>query len=380
MEARHVNFELDDYQRDLVESVREVGAKEFGERFAPTKEGLPRAQLRMLADAGYAGMMIGQEDGGQGGTLLDAVLALEAMAAVSSAGADCLQALNFGAVQQLMRHGSDRQRMKFLPDLLSGQKIVTIAMSEPAAGSDVASMETVALVDGAAVVLNGRKIFTSNADVADYFLVWANFGTSPSDIGSVVVERDTSGFSIDTSHSFMSGERYGMLYFDDCRVPNDYILVQDHGLRRMMAVFNVERLGNAARSLGYGAAALRLSLNYAKARVQFGRALAEMQGLQWRLAEMKMKIDSARLLLYRAAATAASGIPTALDSSLAKLSCNRAGYEVAHDAMQIMGGYGYDDESDVNYIYRRTRGWLIAGGTVEQMLNRIAREMLRSGP
>ena len=143
----------------------------------------------------------------------------------------------------------------------------------------------------------------------------------------------------------------------------------------MLAVFNVERLGNASRSLALGQAAFDRAVAYAKERRQFGRRLCEFQGLQWRFAEMKLKLDSARLLLYRAAANADAGLPSELETALAKLACNRAGFEVANDALQVFGGYGYDQESAVNYIFRRTRGWMIAGGSIEQLLNRIANDV-----
>ncbi len=201
------------------------------------------------------------------------------------------------------------------------------------------------------------------------------FGESSRTSGAVLVERAAPGFTIDASHRFVSGERYGMLYFDECRVPAANVLLPEDGFRKMLAVFNVERLGNAARSLALGQAAFDLALDYARERRQFGRRLAEFQGLQWRFAEMKLQLEGARLLLYRAAANADAGLPSALETSLAKLACNRAGFEVANSALQIFGGYGYDHEAAVNYLFRRTRGWMIAGGTVEQMLNRIASEV-----
>src|SRR4029079_15814891 len=134
----------------------------------------------------------------------------------------------------------------------------------------------------------------------------------------------TPGFTVDGSHTFMSGERYGMLYFDDCRVPAANILLSEDGFRRMLAVFNVERLGNASRSLALGQAAFDRAVAYAGERRQFGRRLAEFQGLQWRFAEMKLKLESARLLLYRAAANADAGLPSALETSLPQAARNRA--------------------------------------------------------
>jgi alkylation response protein AidB-like acyl-CoA dehydrogenase len=249
-------------------------------------------------------------------------------------------------------------------------------MTEPEAGSAVTDLQTTARLDGDEVVIDGRKIFTTNGETADTFLVWVRFGKGAASAGSVLVGRGAHGFEVDASHSFLSGENYGMLYLDGCRVPASDVVLWEHGFRQMMAVFNVERLGNASRSLAYGQAALDRAVEHVKQRRQFGRRLAEFQGLQWRLAEMKLKVDAARLLLYRAAANADAGLPSALDASLAKLACNRAGFEVANDALQVLGGAGYDLESDVSYMFRRTRGWMIAGGTIEQLLNRIAEGVL----
>ncbi len=372
-----MDFQLSEYQRDLVASTRDLARGAFGPK-ASTWEAagvFPRQYLKVLADHGLAGITLPEADGGQGGTLLDAVLVIETVAQVCPVAGDCVQALNFGAIQQLARLGSTEQKRRFLTPCLRGEKLITIAMSEPEAGSAVTDLTSRARIEGDTVVIDGRKLFTTNGDHADYFVVWVRFGESSRSSGAVLVERDAPGFTVDGSHRFMSGDHYGMLYFDGCRVPAANVLVAEDGFRKMLAVFNVERLGNSSRSLALGQAAFDLAVDYARERCQFGRRLAEFQGLQWRFAEMKLKLEAARLLLYRAAANADAGLPSALETSLAKLACNRAGFEVANDALQIFGGYGYDHEAQVNYLFRRTRGWLIAGGTVVQMLNRIAEEV-----
>ncbi len=369
-----MDFQLSDYHRDLVAATRQLARDQFAAR-AYTWDGLPREYLKTLADHGLAGITMPVVDGGQGGKLLDAVLVIETVAQVCPTAGDCVQALNFGAIQQLARHGSPRLKARYLQPCLRGEQLITIAMTEPEAGSAVTDLRTRGRVADGYVTVTGQKIFTTHGHSADQFVVWLRFGDDRGSAGAVLVDRDTPGFTVDASHRYMSGEQYGMLYFDDCRVPTDNILVPDDGFRRMLAVFNVERLGNASRSLALGQAAFDLAVGYARERRQFGRRLAEFQGLQWRFAEMKLKLDAARLLLYRAAANADAGLPSALETALAKLACNRSGFEVANDALQMFGGYGYDEEAAVNYIFRRTRGWMIAGGTVEQMLNRVAGEV-----
>jgi alkylation response protein AidB-like acyl-CoA dehydrogenase len=367
-----MDFQLSDFHKELTATARELARDR---RVAGETDGIPRDYLRLLAERGFAGISIPEADGGQGGSLLDAVLVIEAMAEESHVAGDAIQALNFGAIQQLAHLGSDHIKQEFLRPLLAGERLVSIAMSEPEAGSAVTDLRSRATIDGDRVTIRGQKLFTTNPESADLFVVWVRFGESHRSAGAVVVERGTAGFEIDHSHRFMSGERYGMLYFDDMKVPVENVLVSEDGFRKMLSVFNVERLGNSARSLALGQAAFDLAVAYAKERQQFSRRLMEFQGLQWRFAEMKLKLDSARLLLYRAATNAAAGLPSPLESSLAKLACNRAGFEVANDALQIFGAYGYDADARVNYLFRRTRGWMIAGGSIEQLLNQIAMQV-----
>jgi alkylation response protein AidB-like acyl-CoA dehydrogenase len=202
--------------------------------------------------------------------------------------------------------------------------------------------------------------------------VWVRFGPGRDEVGAVAVDRDAPGLSVDASHTFLSGEPYGMLFLDECTVPAANVLVDHDGLRAMLPVFNIERLGNAARSLAAGQAAFDLALAHIGERRQFGKLLSEFQGLRWRLAETGLQLESARLLLYRAAVSAGNGLPAAADTAMAKLACNRAGFAAADAAVQLLGGLGFDAESVAGYLFHRTRGWMIAGGTVEQMLNRIA--------
>jgi hypothetical protein len=373
-----VRFTITVEQQMLVDSVSRLTRSEFGAvngaRDLPV--GVPRNYLTTFAEHGLAGIALPESAGGQGGRLIDAVLAIEAVAQVNPIAGDALQALNFGAVQQIAHHGTDAIKEKFLRPCLAGQSLTAIAMSEPEAGSSVSELRTTARSEGGQVILNGSKIFTTHGADADFFVVWVRFAPGPDAIGAVIVERDSAGFSIDSSNAFLSGERYGMLYLSDCGVAEENILVGQHGFRAMISVFNLERLGNAARSLALGQAALGQAIAHASERVQFGRRLDEFQGLRWRLAEMLLKLESARLLLYRAATNTDDGLPSESETAMAKLACNRAGFEVANEALQILGGYGYDGDSLVGYLFRRTRGWMIAGGTTEQMLNRIARGMV----
>ncbi len=372
-----MHAEVDNYRRELVEAARSFAeAKLSGDANALQSGVKFREYFRLLADQGWAGIFLPTSDGGQGGSLLDAVLVIEAVARVSPLGGDAIQALNFGAIQQVARLGSDDLKERYLKPCLQGTSVISVSMTEPDAGSSVTDLATSAKASGDSVILNGQKIFTTHGAHADYFVVWVKFGPDRESAGAVLVERDTPGLTVDASHVFMSGEHYGILYLDQARVSASNILVDHDGFHRLLAVFNIERLGNATRSLALGQAAFDLAVAHLKDRRQFGRRLAEFQGLQWRIAEIKVQLEAARLLLYAAASNVDVGLPSALDTSMAKLACNRAGFNAANEALQIFGAYGYDNEAVVNYLFRRTRGWMIAGGTIEQMLNRIAAEVI----
>ena len=198
------------------------------------------------------------------------------------------------------------------------------------------------------------------------------YGPGVGGIGSVLVERDTPGFTIGRPSSFMSGEEWCELNFDNCRIPAENVLLGPGGFKKQMAGFNIERLGNTARSLALGRYAFDKAREHASTRQQFGRPLCEFQGLQWKFAEMAIKLEGAQLLLYRAAANADRGLPSAYETAIAKAACNQAGFEVASEAVQIMGAMGYSQDSLVEWCMRRCRGWMIAGGSIEMMKNRIA--------
>jgi alkylation response protein AidB-like acyl-CoA dehydrogenase len=306
---------------------------------------------------------------------MDAVIAIQEIALACPKSADIVQAGNFGPIRTFAEYASAEQKARFLPSLLAGKTLVSLGMTEPDAGSAVTDLRTTVRRDGDEVI-NGSKIFSTHSSEANLFLVYVRFGSGVAGIGSVLVERGTNGFSIGEPSRFMSDEEWCPLFFDQCRIPKENVLLGEGGFKRQISGFNVERLGNAARALSLGRHAFNIARDYALVRQQFGRPLCEFQGLQWKFAEMAVKLDAAQLLLYRAIVNAGDGLPTAYDAAVAKLSCNLAGWEVSNEALQIMGGAGYSKESLVEYCVRRTRGWMIAGGSVEILKNRIAESVL----
>jgi alkylation response protein AidB-like acyl-CoA dehydrogenase len=325
-----------------------------------------------MADAGLIGITTAAEDGGLGGSLMDAVIAIQEVAMVCPRSADVVQAGNFGAIRVLAQYGSDEQKERLLKPLLAGKALIAVAMTEPAAGSAVTEPKTTATPDGGGWRISGEKVFTTHGLHATVFLVYVRFGPGVGGIGSVLIERGAEGFSFGQPSRFLSGEDWNTLYFDNVYVGPENVVLGPGGFKKQISGFNVERLGNSARSLALGRHAFGLARDHALNRRQFGQPLVNFQGLQWKFAEMKIKAEAAQLLLYKAAVGADTGFPSPQDTAIAKTACNRAGFDMANESMQIMGGTGYSEESLVEYCFRRTRGWMIAGGTIEILLNRIA--------
>jgi alkylation response protein AidB-like acyl-CoA dehydrogenase len=341
----------------------------------------PWEVARQMAAQGLLGITVAEADGGQGGTLMDAVIAIEAVASVCPRSADVVQAGNFGAIRVLAEYGTKAQKEKYLKRLLSGESVISVGMSEPEAGSAVTDLATKATPDGAGYRVNGSKVFTTHSAYAEVYLAYVRFGPGVGGIGSVLIDTKAPGVRFGQRSKFMSGEDWAQVYFEDVRVPADMVVLKEGGFKKQIAGFNVERIGNTARSLALGRYAFERAKEWAQQRKQFGRLLCEFQGLQWKFAEMKMKLDAGQLLLYRAAANADRGFPSAEETAIAKAFCNQAGFDVANDALQVMGGLGYSQESLVEYCVRRCRGWMIAGGSIEILKNRIAEEVFgRSFP
>jgi len=369
-----MDFELTPDQTAFADSVRRFarGKLADGALSRAHDPHYPWETAKLLAEQGLLGITIPESDGGVGGSLMDAVIAIQELALVCPKSADIVQAGNFGPIRTFAEYATAQQKARFLPDLLNARKLISLGMTEPDAGSAVTDLTTSAKKDGDFFVINGGKIFSTHSTEAGVFLVYLRYGPGLNGIGSVLVERDTPGFTIGKPSRFMSDEQWSPLYFENCRIPAANVLLGEGGFKKQISGFNVERIGNAARSLGLGRHAFNVARDHCLVRKQFGRDLCEFQGLQWKFAEMAVKLDAAQLLLYRAIANAKDGIPSAYDTAVAKLACNQAGFDVANEAMQVMGGMGYSKETLVEYCVRRTRGWMIAGGSIEMLKNRIA--------
>ena len=367
-----MDFRLTSEQEEFRTAVRRFAEKELAARALERAHApeYPWDVARLMAKQGLLGITIPEADGGQGGTLLDAVLAIESVASVCPRSADVVQAGNFGPIRVLAEYGSAAQKQRYLERLLAGETVISVGMTEPDAGSAVTDLKTSATRDGEGWRINGSKIFTTHSAYAEVFLVYVRYAPGVGGIGSVLVEK--KDVRLGKTSRFMSGEEWAQIYLDNAYVPPENVLLGEGGFKKQIAGFNVERIGNAARSLALGRYAFEAARAWALERRQFGRLLCEFQGLQWKFAEMKMKLDAAQLLLYRAAANADRGFPSPEETAIAKAYCNQTGFDVANDSLQVMGGMGYSQESLVEYCLRRCRGWMIAGGSIEILKNRIA--------
>jgi len=369
-----MDFALSEEQRMFAQSVRRFAEQNLAEgrverAHNPT---FPFDVATLMGEQGLLGISMPVEDGGQGGTLMDSIIAIEQVAAVCPRSADTVQAGNFGPIRTFVEYATREQKERFLPDLLAGRKVISLCMSEPEAGSAVTELKTTAVEDGDGYLINGTKIFSTHSPDASVYLVYVRFGPGTGNIGSVLVERDAPGLSFGKPSKFMGGEEWVQLYFENCRIPKANLLLGPGGFKKQISGFNVERLGNSARALAVGRHAFELARDHAATRIQFGRALCEFQGLQWKFAECYLKLESAQLMLYRAASLPEGQLPSAVDTALAKLACNQAGFDAANEAVQVMGGSGYSSENLAEYCLRRTRGWMIAGGSTEILKNRLA--------
>jgi alkylation response protein AidB-like acyl-CoA dehydrogenase len=369
-----MDFQLSEEQRAFQASVRAFAEKHLAKGAVERAHapGFPWDVAKLMAEQGLLGIMLPEADGGQGGSLFDAVLALEQVALVCPRSADVVQAGNFGAFRTFAEYASPWQKEKYFGPLLRGEAVAAVGMTEPDAGSALTDLTTNCVPDGKGWRLNGGKVFTTNSEEANVFVVYCRFEPGVEGIGSVLVERGMDGFRLGQPSHYMNDETWCALYFENVYIPPEMVLLGPGGFKKQIAGFNVERVGNTTRALALGEYCFQQAREHAETRKQFGRALMEFQGLQWKFAEMRVALDAARLLLYRAAVNGAHGLPDAQEVAIAKYACNQAGWMASNESMQVMGGMGYSKDLLIEYCVRRTRGWMIAGGSLEILKNRIA--------
>ena len=355
--------------------------------FKPETEEQTRTRLKKLADQGLLGMTAPAEHGGGGLSYFDAVLAVEEMAKYDPRSAGEMHTNGTGTASHLWVLGTPEQQERWLRPICEGRMRCAIAMTEPEAGSAATEMTTTATptADGEAYCLNGGKIFISGGKRADVFITYARFAADPGgaaadqggrNIGAIVVEKDTPGFSILRNDHNMADEDQAQLLFDDCRVPRENVLVSGNAFGRLIRIYNRNRLSGVAQALGMATASYEDALRHCQVRRQFGRELADFQGLQWMLADMAIQLNACRATLYQAAASEVDGELDPVQVSMAKVFIAETCVRVCDMAIQLFGGYGYMADAPVNQRYRRVRGTAIYGGTMQIHRNMIAARIL----
>lgn len=336
--------------------------------------------IKRYAKMGFLGINVPAELGGLGMGNVEALIVLEEFAKISSAVAFPIFESSVGPVRAIEMFAPESLSQRVVPAVCRGDMIVAVSMSEPDAGSALTDLKTRGVTNGDKVVLNGTKRWCSGGGHADAYLVYCRLSDAPGakGIGAVLVEKDTPGLSYGPPEALMGfrGIPSSDLNFDDCVVPVANIVVPAGGFKQLMEAFDLERCGNATMALGQASGALEDVSAYVQDRKQFGKPIAEFQAVQLKLAEMHMKCDAARLLIWRAAANAENGLPSVLDSSVGKCFANTIAREVTGDAMQLMGAYGYSKEFPMERRLRDSWGWGIAGGAIDIQKTNIAGAML----
>ena len=367
-----MDFRLSEEQQALQDAAREFARGEMttvAEEIERDARPLSRDWVKRYAEMGFLGVNIPQRHGGLGLGNVDALIVLEEFAKISSAVAFPIFESVVGPVRALEHFATDALKDRVIPAVCRGEMIVAVAMSEPDAGTALTDLRTRAEVRGDRIVVNGAKRWCSGGGHSDAYMVYCRMSETPGakGIGAVYVERDTPGLTFGEQEQLMGfrGVPESDLYFDDVSVPADHLVVPAGGFPKLMQAFDLERCGNATMALGQAAAALDDALVWVQDRRQFGKPIVEFQAVQLKLAEMAMRVEASRLLVHRAAQNAEGGLPSVLDSSIAKVVSNEAAREVTSMGVQLMGGYGYSREYPMERRMRDAWGWGIAGGTID---------------
>jgi butyryl-CoA dehydrogenase len=375
-------YELDEDLTMLRQSAARLARGQFAARAAHwdrTRQA-PLENLGPLAQAGLAGITIDEAYGGSGATILHAVVAMEQIARVCPVTSAFILA-NCTAAELIGQFGSAEHKQRYLPPIAAGEQIGCWAMTEPGAGSAANDMTTRAVEDGDGYRITGTKCFITRAAIASFYVTFARVGDEPGSraIAAFIVERGDPGVRIGRldEHMGLRGGASAEVIYDDCRVPRSRMVVAPGSFGRIMKGLNQARVLNPTMCLGIAAEALDLTIAYAKERRAFGREIARFQGIQWMLAEMAMKVEAMRTMIYRAASMLANGHPDGPhQAAIAKLYAGRAAFEVVDHAMQIHGGYGYSAEFPIERMLRDVRALQLGGGTNEILKNRIAAQIL----
>jgi len=335
---------------------------------------------KKMGKMGFMGMTVPKKYGGSGIDRVSYMISLEEISRVCGSTGITVEAHNSLGVGHIFEKGTEAQRKKYLPNLLNGKALAAWALTEPNAGSDAASLQTTAVLDGDEWVLNGTKQFITSGDIAEVVTVMAKTDKTKGakGISAFIVEKDTPGFKAGQLEDKLGlrGSRTAELIFEDCRVPKENLLGEkDMGFVGAMNILDRGRTAIGAMSVGIARGALEESIEYAKQRQQFGNPIGKFQAIQWMIADMATEIDAARLLVYRAAYLEDKNVPFSIEASMAKLFGSEIAMRATRNAMQIHGGYGYMRDRPLERFYRDVKLCQIGEGTSEVQRMIIAKRL-----
>jgi alkylation response protein AidB-like acyl-CoA dehydrogenase len=377
------SFALTDEQEQLRKEIRDFAAREIAPNVLRWDEAseFPHEVVRKLGEMGLMGVIFPMELGGAGLGYVDYALAVEELSAVDGSIGIIVASHNSLCTNHIFVAGNDAQKSKYIPLLASGKWLGAWGLTEPGSGSDAGSARTSAVRKGDRWVLNGNKTFITNGHYADISVIIAVTDKSQGTRGlsAFVVEKGTPGFRPGKKENKLGlrASDTSELIFEDCEIPAENLLGKEgEGFIDSMRILDGGRISIAALSLGIGRGAFDAARSYVKQRHQFGKAISEFQGIQWKLADMATQLDAARLLTQRAAVMKDAGQKTTLESSMAKLMASEVAVRVCDEAVQLHGGYGFIKDYPVEKFYRDVKLCTIGEGTSEIQRLIIAREIL----
>lgn len=379
-----MDFNLSEEDLELKQMARELADKRIYPRaMEMDEEGeTPPDLIKECAELGYFGFTVPEEYGGLGMNSTSFMGVLEEICAASAGFGIMLSVHNSLTCEIIKLFGSDELKQKYLPQMAAGERIGAYCITEPDAGTDISGMKTTAVDKGDHYLLNGTKTFVTNAIHAGVYIVFAK--THPEEkhkgISTFVVERESPGLTVGQPEKKcgIKASDTREINLADVKVPKANLLGREKdGFKQCVTILNSGRIGVAFQAIGIAKAALAEAIKYSKERKQFDQEICNFQAIQWKLAEMAMRIDAGQLLAYRAAQLKDEGKPCHRESSMAKLACSQAANFVANEAVQIHGGYGYIKEYAVERYFRDARVTELYEGTSEAQRMVIARDLLR---
>ncbi|PEP61921.1 acyl-CoA dehydrogenase [Bacillus pseudomycoides] len=366
-----MNFRFTEEQQMMRKMVRDFAQKEIAPFVPEMEQGVfPREILKKMGELGLMGIPAPAKYGGAEMDFISYILAIEELSKVSATIGVILAVHTSVGTNPILYFGTEEQKQKYVSKLATGEYLGAFALTEPNAGSDAGSLKSRAVKQGDYYVINGSKVFITNGGEADTYIVFAstNPDAGKSGISAFIVEKDTPGLIAGKDEHKMGllGSRTVQLTFEDMKVPVENLLGEEgQGFKVAMANLDVGRIGIGAQALGIAEAALACAVDYAKERQQFGKPIAAQQGLGFKLADMATSVEAARLLVYRAASLRAQGLPCGKEASIAKLFASKTAVDVAIEAVQVFGGYGYTKDYPVERFFRDAKICEIYEGTSE---------------